>query len=301
MKKCVAKLITSVGLMLAIGNLSQARQWRGLIPLHSTRDDVLRLLGPSPDANDLRSKYNLDKEEVYIVFSTKGFCDADTEKVPPGTVLLIEVTPKTEMRLADFQIDAKRFRKFDPSSPPDIGYEGYINAEDGIIFRTHKGRVEEVAYIAATKDKHLCPDYYENPEKFIRVLVDSARKFDEYSNIPFSEERLRLDNLAIQLKQEPESKGYIIAYTGRRARLGEARSRAERAKNYLVNERGVEAERIVTMDGGNREEFTIDLYLVPRGAAGPTATPTVDPKEVQIIQAGRTRNNRRSTRARCKR
>ena len=179
MKKAATKLITSAGLMLMIGNSLLAQEWRGIRPLQSTRDDIRRLLGASPDANDLRSKYRLDKEEVYVVFSTKGFCDADTEKVPPGTVLLIQVTPKRDLRLADLQIDEKKFRRFDPSTPPGIGYEGYINADDGIIFRTHMGRVDEVVYIAAAKDVHLCPDYYENPEKFIRVLVDPPVKFDE--------------------------------------------------------------------------------------------------------------------------
>lgn len=296
-------IITCACAMLAISSASQAKGWRGIVPLHSTRGDVIRLLGLSPDANDLRSKYHLEKEEVYIVFSTKDFCDADAKKVPVGTVLLIQVTPKTETRLTDFQIDTKRLRKFDPSSPPGIGYEGYIDDEEGIIFRTYKGRVDEIAYIAMAKDKHLCPDYYASPEKFIQILAHSFNsKFDEYSNIPFNDEKARLDNFAAYLQQEPESKGYIIAYAGRRPHAGEAQARAERAKNYLIKERGVDAKRIVAIDGGHREELTVELYLVPRGVSAPTATPTVEPNKAQIIKAGNAKNkSRRSSRPRRQR
>lgn len=171
MNKVAAKLITSVCLMLAVGNPSQAKEWCGIKPLRSTREDVVRLLGPSPDANDLRSNYRTDTEDVYIVFAGKGFCDANPEKLPPGTVLLVQVEPKTEMRLADLQVDEKKFRRFDPSTPPDTGYEGYLNEEDGIVVRTFQGRVDQIAYMAAAKDKHLCPEYYESPEMFLRVVV----------------------------------------------------------------------------------------------------------------------------------
>jgi hypothetical protein len=80
--------------------------------------------------------------------------------------------------------------------------------------------------------------------------LPQPRKFDEYSNISFNDEKARLDNIAIYLQQKPETKGYIIAYNGQRARVGEAQARSDCAKNYLVNERGIQSERVVTMDGG---------------------------------------------------
>lgn len=44
-----------------------------------------------------------------------------------------------------------------------------------------------------------------------------------------------------------------------RAPAREARTRAKRAKWYLINERGVDAERIMAMDGGHHEETMIEL------------------------------------------
>lgn len=123
-----------------------------------------------------------------------------------------------------------------------------------------------------------------------------ATKFDEYGNIAFNDEKARLDNFAIQLQNQPGAQGYIIAYGGRRGRAGEALRRAERAKDYLVNTRGIEAGRIVTVDGGYRETLTVELWIVPQGAEAPKPTPTVDASEVQTMperRAPRRRPRRR--------
>ncbi len=119
-----------------------------------------------------------------------------------------------------------------------------------------------------------------------------ARKFDEYGNIAFNDEKARLDNFAIELQNDPGAQGYIIAYSGRRARANEAQSRADRAKDYLVNMRQIDSGRIVTVDGGAREDLTVELWIVPSGAAPPTASPTVDASEVQIIRAPARRSRR---------
>lgn len=122
-----------------------------------------------------------------------------------------------------------------------------------------------------------------------------ARLFDQYGNIAFNDEKARLDNFAIQLQNEPGSQGYIIAYAGRRARTGEAQARADRAKDYLVNTRGIDPGRIVTVDGGYREDLTVELWIVPQGATPPTASPTLQPSDVTIITGGtgRTTGRRR--------
>jgi hypothetical protein len=94
-----------------------------------------------------------------------------------------------------------------------------------------------------------------------------ARKFDEYGNIRFNDEKARLDNYAIQLQNEPGSAATIIVYG---SCVGEAQQRGDRAKDYLVNTRGIEAGRITVVDGGCRAELTVQLWVVPQGATAPT-------------------------------
>jgi hypothetical protein len=111
------------------------------------------------------------------------------------------------------------------------------------------------------------------------------RKIDEYGNIKFNDEKARLDNFAIELQNDPTAQGYLVCYGGRRGRTGEGQRRCDRAKNYLVSTRGIDAARVVTVDGGFREDLTVELWIVPSGATPPAATPTVDPSEVQPARA----------------
>src|ERR1044071_10340058 len=73
---------------------------------------------------------------------------------------------------------------------------------------------------------------------------DSARKFDEYGDIAFDDEKARLDNFAIELKSDPNAVGYLIVYGGRVSVKGIAKTRALRAKQYLVKKRGLTSNRI---------------------------------------------------------
>ncbi len=109
------------------------------------------------------------------------------------------------------------------------------------------------------------------------------RKFDEYGNIAFEDEKARLDNVAMQAKMEPTSQVYLIAYAGRRARVGEAEAKAARAKKYLVEGNGLDAERVITIDGGYREDLTVEVWIRPANMGAPLASPTLQPSDVEII------------------
>jgi hypothetical protein len=103
----------------------------------------------------------------------------------------------------------------------------------------------------------------------IRPAPKTPVKFDEYGDIKFNDEKARLDNYAIQLQNDPGAQGYIIAYGNCE---GAAEARANRAKDYLVNTRGIDAGRLVTVDGGCRYELKVELWLVPTGATAPAAS-----------------------------
>lgn len=101
----------------------------------------------------------------------------------------------------------------------------------------------------------------------VRPPKPVATRFDEYGNIRFNDEKARLDNYAIQLQNEPGSTATIIAYG---TCAGEGQTRGDRAKDYLVNTRGIEAGRITVVDGGCRADLTVQLWVVPQGADAPT-------------------------------
>jgi hypothetical protein len=122
-------------------------------------------------------------------------------------------------------------------------------------------------------------------------IVMADRLFDQYGDIDDEHEMARLDYIAIQLQKEPGVVAHFIVYAGRRSCVGQAQARAHRAKDYLVNVRGISFDRIIWRDGGYREELTVDVYLLPRGAAEPSISPTILPGEAKVKK----RCNRRST------
>lgn len=109
--------------------------------------------------------------------------------------------------------------------------------------------------------------------------------YDQYGDIPLTDEQLRLDRLAKSLANSGAGAvAYIVAYAGRNACFLEAELRANRAKKYLVDQLRLEASRIVAVDGGFRECFAIDLFISPSDNCGPFPTPTVLRSKAKIIE-----------------
>lgn len=108
-----------------------------------------------------------------------------------------------------------------------------------------------------------------------------AREFDVCCSCSFDDQKARLDNLAISLQNEPTTTTYIIAYAGRTSRVGQADRLLTRARDYVASKRGIDQSRIVTVNGGFREEDCVELWLVPQGAKPPQATPTVQAGEAR--------------------
>ena len=128
----------------------------------------------------------------------------------------------------------------------------------------------------------------------------SARKIDEYGDLSLGDEQARLDNFAVELQNDPTAQGYVMAYGGRRGRAGEAQARADRARDYLVKTHAVDSARVVVIDGGHREELTVELFIVPAGVTPPESTPTVETLEVERLpeEPGPPRPARRKPRPR---
>ena len=105
-------------------------------------------------------------------------------------------------------------------------------------------------------------------------LLETPRRFDEFPSVAFDDDKARLDNLAIELQNNPGTTGYIISYAGRRSRAGEADRMNARALGYLTGTRGISPERLRTINGGGRDVKSYELWLVPQGAEPPRPTPS---------------------------
>jgi hypothetical protein len=156
-------------------------------------------------------------------------------------------------------------------TPPASGYNwsvsaGTITSGQGTtsitVSTTGLGGGSVTATVDVTGVDPSCP-HTTSCTTAIRPLNPPPRKFDEYGNIRFNDEKARLDNYAIQLQNEPGAQGYIYGYGSCGS---EGLERANRAKDYLVNTRGIDASRLVVVDGGCKPELKIELWIVPQGA-----------------------------------
>jgi hypothetical protein len=114
-----------------------------------------------------------------------------------------------------------------------------------------------------------------------KKVVIVAREFDECNDCTFDDQKARLDNLAVELQNDPSTTAYVIAYGGRYSPLAKVEVLMKRARSYMIDQRGIDASRLVIVNGGFREADSVELWLVPSGAAPPRATPTVQAGDVK--------------------
>ena len=96
-----------------------------------------------------------------------------------------------------------------------------------------------------------------------------SRKFDEFPDIARNDEKARLDNLVIELQNDPTATAYVVVYPGRGGKRSDVQHHASRIVEYLVHSRGLDEHRVVTLVGSPREELFVELWITPQGATPP--------------------------------
>jgi hypothetical protein len=266
---------------------ADGKAWRGIVPLHSTRADVERLWGPA-SADD--SSYEIDGGRVLFVYSSQG-CQEGLPggwNVPANTVVSISISSTKEIKLADVLVAGKTYDQFYRVHTPQL--VDYVDIQEGVRYATIDESVQSTTYFGSEADdkKLRCGEYkYAAP-----VPAGAKNKFeqvpyDSYGRIPFEDAEARLDNFALELHNlnegKPHYRGFIIVYAGRSARAAEAGTTAACSKTYLMSVRNFDSDTIVAADGGYRDEFQVELYIIPNDAYPPQLMPTVSPKKVEIL------------------
>jgi hypothetical protein len=95
------------------------------------------------------------------------------------------------------------------------------------------------------------------------------RKFDEFPDISRNDEKARLDNFGIELQHDPTATAYVVVYPGRSSKRAEVQHHANRIVDYLVNSRGLDQRRIVTLVGPAKDQLKVELWITPQGATPP--------------------------------
>jgi hypothetical protein len=152
-------------LLLCVPLPAVAKEWKGISPGISTRSDVTRLFRECQDPF-ASCEFQLDGDKIRIVFSglLQDYFYECSRKLPPDTVLLVEVTPGLPVKLKTVRksVTVKSVRRV-------FDFSVYLDEKNGVVLKTYKDKVIQLNYIA---DERLrCEDYYANPVKFGSIVT----------------------------------------------------------------------------------------------------------------------------------
>src|SRR5215218_2487899 len=102
--KLIVVLLLCLGGLLSTPPPSQNSGWRGIVPLHSTRADVDRLIGRPNFRGEL---YDFEGERASIIY-TREPCTGGLQgayNVPCDTVVSIDIVPKQRLMLSELNLD----------------------------------------------------------------------------------------------------------------------------------------------------------------------------------------------------
>lgn len=129
---------------------SNAKEWRWIIPLKSTRSDVKRLLGEATDLNF----YKFDTERAWIFYNPGGLTGNDCiSKSPKDVVTRISVSPNDIFLLESLNLDLTKFEK--KRSLKYLYTTAYNNEEEGVVYEVNEHEnndINEITYLPSKKD-----------------------------------------------------------------------------------------------------------------------------------------------------
>jgi hypothetical protein len=237
-----------------------AKEWHGIVPLHSSRVDVERIIGTPKSKGEFVSSYEFDSEFVDIYYASGSPCGSgltNAWKVSRDIVVSIRLIPKTESNFGALVNDITKYRK--TIDPTDKGRVYYSDAEQGIRYTVREDGssllqdVISVDYLPSSTENRLkCP-------MVESVASPDVAPFEKFGNVPAVRQKSILDNFAIQLSEEKQLSGLVLIYSGSVKR---ASMIARQVRSYLINLRGVESNRLIVRSAKGTG-LLVELYLVP--------------------------------------
>ena len=141
-------------LALNFTEVTHAQEWRKIIPLHSTRADVERLLGKEVGRKSPILYYQ-EKFNVLVTYADGLPCDENEKygwKLPKDTVVHFTVffKPGFAVKLSEFGFDLGKFREMPDECDRSVSY--YDSEEEGVLLQFSGGWVSNITYRARKRD-----------------------------------------------------------------------------------------------------------------------------------------------------
>ena len=155
--------ITLAAFFIAIfGCNAEAKPWRGIVPVRSTRADVEKMLGTPVSVDKEGLHYDLKEEHVVFALARKDSLYDCAQRLPIDTVIRIAVTPTQPLTIQDIGLPENSFSRSESFEPQEKG-SVLINDEAGLLIRVLTEGVDRIVYFAERKDQYLCGDSHMDP------------------------------------------------------------------------------------------------------------------------------------------
>jgi len=151
-----------------------AEEWRGIVPLRSTRADVARVFGECANAERF-CEFLIPNEEITITLSSNQDCP---EGVPADTVLMIERQLQNGTTLTALGLNKRHFKTFNPWYSGNNDYRAYFDEKSGLLLKSFQGHIFQINYIPPKGERRICADYYRKPKQFVQVLPEHVPYVD---------------------------------------------------------------------------------------------------------------------------
>lgn len=142
-------------LAILLSNSPSLHGWKGIAPLHSSRADVERLLGPPSTPCKSLCSYETKSEVVLVRYSGDPCTNNDDNRwrVPANTVISVSVNLEKRPRFSSLKLKRKKFTK---TIDPELhGYTSYTSAELGVDYSVNaEGRVYTIDWFPTLKDEN---------------------------------------------------------------------------------------------------------------------------------------------------
>lgn len=245
-----------------------AKGWKGIVPLHSDRADVEKLLGAP--SGECKCFYDTGRETVRVEYS-KAQCVGYPSgwNVTADKVLTLHIRPNQPVKFTDLQLSESKFYK----AADDTLTRYYSSRVDGVQYTVSRdGMVQAVTYIPSTNDSALrCPCFPRLDES-----IQRSNSFDQFQ-LGSVDAFARLDNYIFALLNEKRWKGYIVLYTGREVASKRMLAYKRSVMRHILERRAVPRKRIKLLEGGYRDRPEIELYLLTEGLSPPEPRATWTP------------------------
>jgi len=131
----------------------QSKGWHGIVPLHSTCEDVKRALGGENCTCPI-SRYTLPDFRVMVEFENET-CESEPRawRVPKGTVTAITISPRNEMRPSEFNLDLSKYKKREDGEI--VGLDHYDSEGGGVTVDLYQGFVQNLFLYPRKSDETM--------------------------------------------------------------------------------------------------------------------------------------------------